>query len=534
MPKAPLRAKLAPCQFSCALFMRAFLLFLLIFFGSLRVNAGELQRGNGPEPDSLDPQRAQGLSAQNILRDLFEGLTREDAEGNIEGGAAERWEISPDGLHWTFYLRPNLKFSDGSALNAADFVYSFNRALDAKTAAPYATQLLVLAGAAERLAGQNVALGVHAPDARTLVIDLVRPSLDLAGRLSLPIAMPVSRTCIAQFAEKCTRPPHLLSNGAYALADWRPLSSIGLKKNPHYWQADRVQIAAVRFHVTEDASEEARRFSAGELHLSETVPPGRLQALRARFGERLKVAPSLGTFYLGLNLTTAPFANNLKLRQALNLAIDRQKITGIITGMGEADAYTLLPPALSKRPIATKVDQAARESMAKALFKESGASKDLTVELRYNTSLLNRRLMLAASVMWEQVLGVRTINRQEEWKVFVQNRRARRITQAFRMGWNADLADPMDFLETFAPDSSLNSTGFADPAFNASLQAARTAISPEARQFHALAAEAVLLNSGAIIPLFHYTSKHLLSAKVQGYTGNALDHHPTRLLRLLP
>jgi oligopeptide transport system substrate-binding protein len=148
--------------------------------------------------------------------------------------------------------------------------------------------------------------------------------------------------------------------------------------------------------------------------------------------------------------------------------------------------------------------------------------------------LLNRRLMLAASVMWEQVLGVRTINRQEEWKVFVQNRRARRITQAFRMGWNADLADPMDFLETFAPDSSLNSTGFADPAFNASLQAARTAISPEARQFHALAAEAVLLNSGAIIPLFHYTSKHLLSAKVQGYTGNALDHHPTRLLRLLP
>jgi oligopeptide transport system substrate-binding protein len=491
--------------------------------------AAELQRGNGPEPDSLDPQRAQGLSAQSILRDLFEGLTRENAQGRIEPAAAQSWQISADGLRWTFKLRDNLHYSDGSELTAADFVFALNRALDPKTAAPYAGQLLVIRGAQEKLSGQADALAVRSIDAQTLQIDLLRPSLDLAAKLSLPIAMPVSQRCIAEHGDQCTRAGKLISNGAYRLQDWRPLASVGLSKNPYYWQADTVKISQVRFHVTEDASEEARRFSAGELHLTETVPPGRLVQLRARFGDALQVAPSLGSFYLGFNLTQPPFKDQPALRKALSLAIDRKKITDIITGMGEQPAYRLLPAAMTGEASAV-IDQASREQQARDLLKGVQLPENFALELRYNTSLLNRRLMLAVSVMWEQVLGIKTVLRQEEWKVFVQNRRAKRITQVFRMGWNADLADPLDFLETFAVDSSLNSTGFQSDAFNAALQQARIALTPAERQQHALRAEQILLEADAILPLFSYTGKHLVSSKLRGYTATPLDHHPSRLL----
>ncbi len=489
----------------------------------------ELQRGNGPEPDSLDPQRAQGLSAQSILRDLFEGLTREDAQGRIESGAAESWRISDDGLRWTFTLRDKLRYSDGSALVADDFVFALNRALDPKTAAPYAGQLLVIRGAQEKLSGQADALAVRSIDARTLEIDLLRPSLDLAAKLSLPIAMPVSRRCIAAHGDQCTRASKLVSNGAYQLKDWRPLASVGLSKNPYYWQADTVKISEVRFHVTEDASEEARRFAAGELHLTETVPPGRLSQLRARFADALHVAPSLGTFYLGFNLSQPPFKDQPALRKALSLAIDRKKITDIITGMGEQPTYRLFPAAMTGDHNVA-IDQAKNEQQARELVKGLQLPENFAVELRYNTSLLNRRLMLAVSVMWEQVLGIKTILRQEEWKVFVQNRRAKRITQVFRMGWNADLADPLDFLETFAADSSLNSTGFTSDAFNSALQQARIALTPADRLQHALRAEQILLQADAILPLFSYTGKHLVSRQLQGHTATPLDHHPSRLL----
>lgn len=505
-------------------------LWLFVVFSS--ASAQTLQRGNGPEPDSLDPHRAQGLSAQQITRDLYEGLTREDARGAIVPGVASAWTVSPDGLLWTFTLRPEARFSDGSALLAQDFVYSLGRALSPATAAPYAGSLLLIAGAEQRLRGHIGVLGVQAVGPHSLEIRLHRPSLDLSARLSLPIAMPVKRSCVEQHGAQCTRPGKLVSNGPYQLDAWRPLAYVQLVRNPHYHQVDQVKIPAVRFHVSEDASEEARRFANGELHLTETIPPGRLTQLRARFGSALHIAPSYGTFFLGFNLTQAPFANNPKLREALTLAIDRARVVSLLTGTGEAPAFGLLPPELggSAPPAWAALSALQRETLARAAYVQAGYStaRPLEVELRFNTSALHRRLMLGIAVMWEQVLGVRTVLRNEEWRVFVQNRRARVVTQVFRGGWNADLADPLDFLEPFAPGQPLNASGFTDQQFTAQLELARAALQPASRLQAARAAEQRLLAAHAIVPLFHYTAKHLVSAQLGGYVANPLDHHPSR------
>ncbi len=513
--------------------IRAFLALVLSLILTGTLQARVLERGNGPEPDSLDPQRGQSLSAQNILRDIFEGLTREDAAGTIIPGIAERWETSTDGLTWTFYLRADAKFSDGADITANDFVASFARALDPKTAAPYASQLLVLQGAQTRLQGGKAELGAHAINPRVLELKLTQITPNLPARLSLPVAAAVPLRTIAEFGTRWTRAENIVTSGAYSLANWQPLASISLRKNAHYYDAKSVALTDVRYHVTEDASEEARRFDAGEVDLTETIPPGRLQQLRTRYGSKLHIAPSLGSFFLGLNLTQPPLKDNLALRQALSLAIDRPRIVEIITGTGEEPAYALLPRVLTGAAKPAAKPRAINEESARSLYQQAGysANKPLVIELRYNTSLLNRRLMLAISVMWEQVLGVQTVLRQEEMKVLVQNRRAKRITQAFRGGWNADLADPLDFLDIFAADSPLNTSGFQSARYTSLLKTLhQTTDALEARRL-ALAAEAELMAAYPIIPLYFYTSKHLVSPELEGFIGNPLDHHPSRLLR---
>jgi oligopeptide transport system substrate-binding protein len=496
--------------------------------------AQTLQRGNGPEPDSLDPQRAQGLSAQQVLRDLFEGLMRDDADGNLVPGAALAVVVDDDGRRYRFTLRADGRFADGSAVTAADFVYSLERALDPATAAPSAGMLLPIVGAAGRLRGEAVSLGVRALDPLTLEIRLLAPRSDFLHRLALPIAMPVQRGSVVAHGSGFTRPGRLIGNGAYVLSEWTPQAWLELERNPHYRAAAEVAIERVRYHVTEDASSELKRFQAGELHLTETLPPGQLARLSEHHAGELVVAPAYATFYLGCNLRHPKLADATALREALSLAIDREILVRHITGNGELPAYALIPPAGPAAPQMTAAawtpaqrQQRARERYAQAGFTRS---RPLTIELRYNTSLANRRLGLAVAAMWEEVLGIDTRLRNEEWKVFVQTRRAGVATQVFRGGWFADYADPLNFLEPFTTGNALNAVGYADAGFDALVATAASSIGPD--RDHALhAAEQRLLDAHALIPLFHYSSKHLVSPEVCGYRAHPLDHHPSEFLR---
>ncbi|MCU0756324.1 MAG: peptide ABC transporter substrate-binding protein [Xanthomonadales bacterium] len=484
-----------------------------------------LQRGLGPEPDALDPQRAQGLSAQILLRDTHEGLTREDAAGRIVPGAAARWTVSADGRVWQFHLRPGLRWADGQPLTAADYVDTLRRAVDPSSAAPYADSLRLIAGADAVLkrAAAVETLGVEA-EGQTVIVHLAAPRLDLPARLALPIAMP-------HRLDPQGRP---IGSGPYRLITQRPHSHLDLARNPHYWNAAAVPIEQVRWHITEDAGIEARRFAAGELHLTQTVPPGRRDQLVARYGKALQIAPAYGTFFIGLNLRRPPFKDALALREALSLAIDRERLVQSITGLGEAPATHLLPPGLGGEPPAWAGWSAAqRLALARQRYAEAGygPGKPLTLELRFNTSLVHRRTLLAVSLMWEEALGVRTRLRNEEWKVFVATRRAGVVTQAFRGGWNADLADPLDFLQLYESQSGLNYTGYADAEYDRQVDTARHALDPAERQAAVRAAEARLLQAHALIPLYFYTTRRLVSPLLEPPLLNPLDRQSSASLR---
>ena len=498
-----------------------------------------LERGNGPEPSTLDAHRCPEVACGNVLRDLYEGLVAEDARGGVIPGMAERWEVSPDARTWTFHLRDGLLWSNGEPLDAPQVVASFRRAFAPATAAPFAVHFDAVEHAADVQAGRLPPdrLGIVAPDSRTVVFHLTR-SAALPQLLLLPIAYPVYLPAVREFGAQHTRPGHLVGNGAYILVAWRPQSQLELQRNTRFHQP--APIARVRYHVTEDAASELQRFEAGGLDISETVPPQPLPALRARFGAQLRISPYLGTMWIGLNLRKPPLRSQPLLRQALSLAIDRDKLTRYITGLGETPAYGVVPPGVVAYAPASlpwsSWPQHRREALARRLYKMAGYSsaRPLQLELRYNTSTPHRRLNLAIAAMWREVLGAQVTLRNEEWKVFVGNRQRGVITQAFRGGWIADVDDARNFLANFESGGQTNWSGLADARFDILLHAGDRAATPVARALALRRAEMRLLEQHAVVPVYFYASHHLVAPRVRGFEANALDHHASRFLSLAP
>ena len=339
------------------------LLISSVWLCSLACAASEhtvLERGNGPEPSTLDAHRCQEVSCANILRDLYEGLVSEDASGNLIPGLATRWQVSEDQREWTFWLREGARWSDGKPITAQQVIASIARARDPATMAPLVGVL-------------NDIRAVDSPADGTIRFHLHRP-LDLLPRLSLPIAFPVRVDQVERWGAQHTQAQHWVGNGAYVLQEWTPQSSLRLRRNPHFHSP--AAIDEVRYHVTEDAAAEYKRFLAGDLHLTETVPPARLVELRARHGDALHISPYLGVFFLGINVRQGQLAESLPLRQALSLAIDRERLVNTITGMGELPAERLLPPALDLPLAISNASESARqrEARARALYAEAGFS----------------------------------------------------------------------------------------------------------------------------------------------------------------
>ncbi len=513
------------------------ILSIILLLAIAPASAQTLERGNGPEPSTLDAHKCPEVACGNILRDLYEGLVAKDGKGKLIPGMAEKWEVSDDGRTWTFHLRGNLKWSNGETLTSTDIVRSFQRAFMPMTAAPFAEHFEAIENVGEIMRGEKSPsrLGVSSPDSRTIVIRLKR-SAALLQLLTLPTAYPVYLPAIEKFSAQHTRPGNLVSNGAYRLDAWTPQSFVKLERNPNF--REQAGIPNVRYHVTEDASSELKRFESGGLDITETLPPQPLFALKQKFGSQLRISPYLGSFWFGFNLTQPPLKNNRALREALSLAIDRDKLTRYITGFGEQPAYALVPPGTADySPVAlkwSKLTQTQRENLARKKLLAAGYDKNkpLEIELRYNTSTPHRRLSLAVAAMWRDVLGIQVRLRNEEWKVFVNNRKQKVITQVFRGGWIADVNDARNFLSNFQSGNVVNWSGLNDKEYDALMHQADQASTLQQRSALMQQAEIRLLSEHAVMPVYFYVSKHLVSPKVQGYESNLLDQHPSRFLRL--
>jgi oligopeptide transport system substrate-binding protein len=500
-----------------------------------------LHRGNGEEPQTLDPHLAEGVPSSHILRDLFEGLTSEAPDGAVVPGAAARWNISRDGRTYTFYLRRDARWSNGDPLLAADFVYSLRRSASPETASNYAQVLLPIENAREVLAGSLPveALGVEALDDYTLQIRLTDPTPYFLGLRNHSSAYPVHLAIVEEHGPRFSRPGNLVSNGAYVLTEWAIRSRIMLERNRKYWDAENVMLDRVVYYPYEDQSTELKQFRSGELQWTNEVPNNQFRWLQKNYAEALVVSPWLGSYFFGFNLTREPFIENPELRLALVLAVDRGLLTDKVTQFGEKPSYTLVPPGIgeytSPVPEWAEWEQDERNAEARKLYEQAGYSEErpLRAEIRYNTSENHKKVALAVASMWKQALGVQVTLINEEWKVFLQNRSQRVLTEVFRAGWISDYSDPYSFLELFRSDHGQNDYGYANELYDQLLAEIASERLPARRRRLMQEAERMILEDLPIIPIYTYVTKRLVDPHVRGWENNVMDHHYSKHMYLL-
>lgn len=503
--------------------------------------AGEvvLRKGNGAEPQTLDPHRAQGVPEANILRDLYEGLVCESPDGRLIPGAAARWEISADGKTYTFYLRKQARWSNGAPLTAGDFVYSLRRTVDPATGSSYAAILAPIENATAIISGERApdTLDVRAADEHTLKIHLRAATPYFLGLLTHTTTYPVYRPAVERDGAAFTQPGNSVSNGAYTISEWVVASHVTLRRNSHYWNDAHTRIDVVKYFGI-DGEAELRRYRAGEIDWTSTVPLGQLDWARQHLPHEYRASPYLGTYYYGLNLTRPPFEGRPTLRKALSLAIDRKILVEKVTRGGEIAAYGWVPPGVDSYS-GQRFDYAdwSRDKQikeAKRLYARAGYSKNhpLRIEIRYNTSDAHQTIATAIASMWRNVLGVEASLINEEWKVFLQNVQAKRLTEVYRASWIGDYNDAYTFAELLHSRFGLNGTGYTSPEYDRLLEQAAVEPDRDRRRTLLEQAEGVLLNDHPLIPIYFYVSKHLLKPYIEGYRDNIMDHHYTKDLSI--
>ena len=499
-------------------------------------DANILKRGTASEPPSIDPHLAQGNSSSALIDDLFIGLTTTDAEGEMIGGLAERWDVSDDGLVWTFHLRPGLAWSDGKPLTAEDVVWSFQRLMDPGTGARYAANLYVLKGGrAVNQGAPMTQLGVSAPDAQTIQFQLERPTPYFPRILTSNATVPVPRHAIEANGRNWTKPGVMVSNGAFTLTEWVPNTRIAIVKNARFFDAANVKLDGVTYFPTDNTGTLVNRYRAGEVDVILNFPPDQTEFLRKNFGDEVQVSPNQGLYYFIFNTKKPPF-DNAKIREALSIAIDRDAITRqVLKGEGEA-AWSLVPSDISDyRRIASpdaSTSHDDRVARARSLLAEAGygAGKPLTLELRYDSKEDSRQIAVAMSEMWKKV-GVTASLKASDFRGIVGDTRAGRF-DIIRYQWFAPYDDPSTFLGLVRGRSATNLTGYANPRYDAALAAADMQADEGVRMAQLARAEADVMKDYPVMPLYFTTARRIVSSRVQGWHQASGNNMQSRWLSL--
>jgi len=498
------------------------IIFCLLFIYNSKIEAKKiLNRGNGSEPDSLNIHLAEGLNSHNVLRDLYEGLMTLDIEGKPIYGTAVSHNINEN--TWVFHLRKNAYWSDGSQVTAWDFVRGWQQAIDPNTAASYAFLMNNILNANEiiQLKEPIDKLGIKAIDDYTLEIQLLHHDSAFLEKLSLPIFYPLS--------ENIKNAQQITSNGPYKIGHWVIQEKIVLEKNDYYYDHESIYFDQVNYWVTENQSSELKRFRAGELDITESIPDNQINWLKQNLPQQLHISPYLGSFFLGLNLENK-YLKNHKLRQALSLAIDRQILSEKVLKTGQQEAYHIIPISLTNNQTGNIPTRQVRIQQAKQLLLQSGVNiNDLKIEILYNNSENQRKVAIAIAAMWRQTLGIRAKLHNQEWKVFVQSRKSTKRS-AFRSGWIADYADALSFLELFTSQSRFNFYHYKNPKYDSLIENISNTRDQILKNSLVQQAENLLLHDIPVIPLYYYVSRHLVKSQIMGYVDNVADRHLSKYI----
>jgi oligopeptide transport system substrate-binding protein len=501
-----------------------------------------LDRGVGSEWSSLDPQVNFDAAAGWIQMDAYEGLVNFDGTGKVIPGAAETWDMSPDGLTFTFHLRDGLKWSNGDALVAQDFVNGIYRTLNPDTASEkgyYFTSVIQVKGAAEISDGTSkdmATLGVTAPDPRTVVIQLLAPSPDMLEIMGAFQVAPLHSPSFDKFgAAVFIDPAHVVSNGAYVIKEVVPQSHVLLAKNPNYWDAANVKIPFVRYLVTEDVSTELKRYQAGEIDITYDIPLNQIEALKASVPDEVKISPSTEVIYYSFNLTHEAL-QNIDLRRALSLAIDREVLEGkIVKGEAIPDysyAGGFDPDYKGPQIAEASMTQAEREALAKELYAKAGYGPDNPLKLNIVSTVSedSTRRAQGVALMWKKVLGVQATGEPMERKAW--------LDAFYAGGWDVfaddlvgDFAGPETFLAYQRP-SGEPGYNWVSPEYDAAMDVAAQIADRQAR-YEALAkAEKILLDAYIFAPIAIVPNRHLVKPGVHGWAASAAGYNNSQFLTL--
>ncbi|RWR03749.1 peptide ABC transporter substrate-binding protein [[Pantoea] beijingensis] len=487
----------------------------------------ELVKGNGAELQSLDPHKIEGVPESNVNRDLLEGLIISDEQGHPIPGVAESWD-NKESKVWTFHLRKNAKWSNGEPVTAQDFVYSWQRLADPKTASPYASYLQYghLANVDDIIAGKKSPdqLGIKAIDANTLEVTLSEPVPYFYKLLIHPSMSPVYKPAVEKFGDKWTQPANWVGNGAFKLQDWVVNERIVMVRNPDYWDNANTKLDKVTFLPISSEVTDVNRYRSGGSDMTyNNMPIELFQKLRKEIPTEVHVDPYLCTYYYEINNQKPPF-NDPRVRAALKLGIDRDIIVDKVKNQGDLPAYGYTPPYTDGIKLTPPEwftwTQEKRNEEAKKLLAEAGytADKPLTFNLLYNTSDLHKKLAIAAASIWKKNLGVDVKLENQEWKTFLDTRHQGNFDVA-RAGWCADYNEPTTFLNTMLSDSSNNTAHYKSPAFDKVMAETLQAPDEAQRSEKYAEAEKILDKDSAIVPVYYYVNARLLKPYVGGYTG---------------
>lgn len=483
----------------------------------------------GAEPESLDPVIVTGQVDQNIVSELFEGLTRFNRDGLSEPGVASSWEISVDHCVYTFHLRDNAQWSNGESITAQDVVASWKRVLMPTTGSANSYQLFVIKRAEDFAAGKVdfSEVGLEASDERTLKVTLCHPIPYFIDLCALPVFSIVPTKLIEQVGDDWIKPEHILTDGPYRLVDWRINDKIRLERNPRYWDSYHVALKTIDLLPIVQGNVAYNFYASGaaDVIFGKLFPPALIQELRKR--DDFHSACFLGSEFLRFNCVKPPF-NDPRIRQAFSLCVDQQLLTKKIARAGEIPAYSFVPPRIRNyhSPHVTQYNP----EKARQLLAEAGYPKGKNFPLinyLYNEGQLTEGIAVELQSIWKKELGVSVLLSRQEWKVYLASLNQLDYNIG-RSSWVGDYPDPNTFLDIFTAASGNNRTGWQSQNYDHLIEQAST-IFDVGERFHLFqeAEQFLIEDQAVIVPLFYYAGVQIYDSKRWGgIEGNVLDKHP--------
>ncbi|MEZ4743078.1 MAG: peptide ABC transporter substrate-binding protein [Bdellovibrionota bacterium] len=501
-----------------------------------------LRLGNGAEPKELDPAKATGAPEGKILDSIFEGLvTLDPYTMEPVPGVAESWSLSKDGKTYTFKIRKDAKWSDGKPLTANDFVWSWKRALSPKIASEYAYQLYYLKDGESYNKGKATAdkVGVSAKDKQTLVVTLESPTPFFLRLCAFRTLYPTPRHVVEKYPDQeWTKEEHIVSNGPFKLVEWKINRHIKVVKNPNYWDAKSIKLNEAYFMPIEQQDTAEKTFFAGGLDLTTTVPSLKIPSYKKEIAKHpgeyhpYKSNPYLGVYYYRFNVTKKP-TNDVRVRRALAMTVDRKLIVERVTRGGQIPATSFTPPNTAGYTFKGELPVSVTPEVikeAKKLLADAGYpnGKGLPpIEILYNTNEDHKKVAIAIQSMWKKNLGIDVKLYNQEWKVYLDSQQKMNYTIS-RAGWIGDYPDPNTFLDMWLTGGGNNQTGWSNKKYDSLIAEAKLLTSTKERYGKFMEAEKILLDELPVLPIYIYTNNRLVSEKLKmfGKDGKLTEWTP--------